>query len=135
MCAGSIAVSRMQPYGDRFAMTEDRAGALRGVKIVEFAGVGPGPFCAMLLADMGAQVVCVDRTTPSGLGVKKEPRFNPLRRGGLSVSVDLKSTAGRDVALRLLAQADALLEGNRPGVMERLGLGPQACWEVNPPLV
>jgi alpha-methylacyl-CoA racemase len=105
------------------------------VKIVEFAGVGPGPFCAMLLADMGAQVVCVDRTTPSGLGVKKEPRFNLLRRGRLSVSVDLKSTAGRDVALRLVAQADALLEGNRPGVMERLGLGPEACWAVNKRLV
>jgi alpha-methylacyl-CoA racemase len=115
--------------------SESGSGPLRGVKIVEFAGVGPGPFCAMLLADMGAQVICVDRTTPSGLGIKKEPRFNLLRRGRLSVSVDLKSTAGRDVALRMVARSDALLEGNRPGVMERLGLGPEPCWEVNKRLV
>jgi alpha-methylacyl-CoA racemase len=110
-------------------------GPLRGIRIVEFMGVGPGPFCAMLLADMGAEVISVDRTIPHGLGFKKEPRFNPLLRNRRSLSVDLKSPSGRDIALKLLEQADALIEGNRPGVMERLGLGPDECSKINPKLV
>lgn len=111
------------------------SGPLDGVRIIEFAGVGPGPFCAMLLADMGAEIITLDRTTPHGLGIKKEARFNPTTRNRASIAVDLKSDAGKAVALRLLAQADALIEGNRPGVMERLGLSPEACWAVNPGLV
>lgn len=110
-------------------------GPLAGVRIVEFAGVGPGPFCAMLLADMGAEVVTIDRVIPHGLGIPKEPRFNPTLRSRPSVRIDLKSEAGRDTALRMVTQADALIEGNRPGVMERLRLGPEDCFHVNPALV
>ena len=111
------------------------SGPLRGVKVIEFAGVGPNPFCAMLLADMGAEIVTLDRLTPHGLGIKKEHRFNPTTRSRRSIAVDLKSEKGRETAFRLLKQADACLESNRPGVMERLGLGPEDCWAVNPRLV
>ncbi len=111
------------------------SGPLAGLKVIEFAGVGPNPFCAMLLADMGAEIVTVDRVSPHGLGIKKEHRFNPTTRSRRSIAVDLKSEKGRDVAFRLLRQADACLESNRPGVMERLGLGPDDCWKVNPKLV
>jgi alpha-methylacyl-CoA racemase len=110
-------------------------GPLAGIRVLEFAGVGPGPFCAMLLADMGAEVVTIDRVSPHGLGIAKEPRFNPIMRNRKSAAIDLKREAGRDAALRMMAGADALIEGNRPGVMERLGLSPQACWAVNPALV
>jgi alpha-methylacyl-CoA racemase len=113
----------------------NESGPLKGIRIVEFAGVGPGPFCAMLLADMGAEIISLDRTTPHGLGIKKEARFNPTTRSRLSMAVDLKSASGHAVVLRLLEQADALIEGYRPGVMERLGLGPETCWERNPKLV
>ena len=115
--------------------SENGSGPLKGIRIVEFAGVGPGPFCAMLLADMGAEIISLDRMTPHGLGIKKEARFNPTTRSRLSMAVDLKSASGRAVVLRLLEQADALIEGYRPGVMERLGLGPETCWERNPKLV
>lgn len=111
------------------------AGPLWGVKVIEFAGVGPNPFCAMLLADMGAEIVTLDRVTPHGLGIEKEHRFNPTTRSRRSIAVDLKSEKGRDVALRLLRQADACLESHRPGVMERLGLSPEYCWKINPRLV
>lgn len=112
-----------------------QAGPLAGLRIVEFAGVGPGPFCAMLLADMGAEVITLDRTVPSGLGIRKEPRFNPTTRSRRSIAVDLKQPEGREAALRLIAKADALIEGHRPGVMERLGLGPDVCLDANPALV
>src|SRR2546426_12490149 len=94
--------------------SENESGPLKGIRIVEFAGVGPGPFCAMLLADMGAEIISLDRTTPSGLGLKKEARFNPTTRSRASMAVDLKSASGRAVVLRLLEQADALLESYRP---------------------
>jgi alpha-methylacyl-CoA racemase len=123
------------PNSQHGATSDLGGGPLKGIRIVEFMGVGPGPFCAMLLADMGAEVISIDRTTPHGLGFKKEPRFNPLLRNRRSLAVDLKSSSGRDVALRLLGQADALIEGNRPGVMERLGLGPDECLKINPRLV
>jgi len=110
-------------------------GPLAGIRMVEFTGVGPGPFCAMLLADMGAEIVSIARTTGHGLGIKKEPRFDPTTRSRKSLAVDLKSPAGQAVAMRLTAQADALIESYRPGVMERLGLGPKACWEKNARLV
>ena len=115
--------------------SENESGPLKGIRIVEFAGVGPGPFCAMLLADMGAEIISLDRTTPHGLGIKKEARFNPTTRSRVSMAVDLKSASGRAVVLRLLEQADALIEGYRPGVMERLGLGPETCLERNRKLV
>jgi len=110
-------------------------GPLQGIKVVELAGIGPGPMCAMLLSDLGADVIRVDRTQDSGLGMKREPQFDLLNRGRRSVAIDLKSTAGRDSVLRLVGQADALIEGFRPGVTERLGLGPDDCWSHNPRLV
>lgn len=111
-------------------------GPLNGFKIVEMAAIGPAPFAAMLLADMGAEVLRIDRPHVADLGLPaSEPRFEILHRGRRSVAVDIKQPAGRDVVLRLLKSADALIEGFRPGVMERLGLGPDQCAEANPRLV
>ncbi len=111
-------------------------GPLKGVRIIEMAGIGPAPFCGMMLSDMGAEVIRVDRSDGADLGLPgREPRFEVLHRGRQSVAVDVKSEAGRDIVRRLVKDADALIEGFRPGVMERLGLGPQALWEVNPRLV
>lgn len=110
-------------------------GPLNGVKIVEFGGIGPPPMCAMLLADMGADVLRIDRTQPSGLGFPVPPRFSVMDRSRRSVAIDLKQPQGIEAARRLLDQADALIEGFRPGVMERLGLGPDDCLDRNPRLV
>jgi alpha-methylacyl-CoA racemase len=110
-------------------------GPLAGVRIVEFAGIGPGPFCCMLLADLGATVLRVDRTEPSGLGLDKPPQFDLLLRGRRRVALDLKSPKGVARALALIERADALVEGFRPGVMERLGLSPEVCLARNPRLV
>ncbi|MEM6496685.1 MAG: CaiB/BaiF CoA-transferase family protein [Pseudomonadota bacterium] len=109
-------------------------GPLAGVKVVEFAGIGPGPFCCMLLADMGAQVTRIDRADRVGKDAM-EPRFNTLLRNRKNIAVDLKSDEGKEVAMRLSEQADILIEGFRPGVMERLGLGPEEMWARNPKLV
>jgi alpha-methylacyl-CoA racemase len=108
-------------------------GPLRGLKVLELAGIGPGPFCAMFLADLGADVVRVDR--PSGAMAVMEPRADLLNRGKRSIALDLKRGSDVDTALRLVDKADALIEGFRPGVAERLGLGPQVCLERNPRLV
>jgi alpha-methylacyl-CoA racemase len=111
-------------------------GPLAGMKIVELAGIGPVPFCSTLLADMGAQVIRVDRTAPSGLGISgKNPAFDVLGRGRKSISVDLKNPDGVEAVLRLVESADALVEGFRPGVAERLGLGPDVCLARNDKLV
>jgi alpha-methylacyl-CoA racemase len=110
-------------------------GPLQGLRIVEFVGIGPGPFTATAFADMGAEVLRIDRTTPSGLGIETETRFNTTARGRPSLAVDLKSADGAALALELIAGADGLIEGFRPGVMERLGLGPEPCLERNPKLV
>jgi alpha-methylacyl-CoA racemase len=110
-------------------------GPLQGIKVVEFAGIGPGPFCCMLLADMGADVVRVDRTEPADLGAPIEPRYNVLNRGRRSIALDLKQPQDLAVARELIAKADVLTEGFRPGVMERLGLGPDECLKINPRLV
>lgn len=111
-------------------------GPLKGVRIIEMAGIGPAPFCGMMLSDMGAEIIRVDRSDGADLGLPgREPRFEVLNRGRQSVAVDIKSEAGRDIVRRLVKDADALIEGFRPGVMERLGLGPQALREVNPRLV
>jgi alpha-methylacyl-CoA racemase len=110
-------------------------GPLAGIKVVELAGIGPAPMCAMLLADMGAQVLRIDRPGPSELGIARPRRFDLLLRGRKSLALDLKSPAARDLALRLIGEADALIEGFRPGVTERLGLGPDDCLERNPRLV
>jgi alpha-methylacyl-CoA racemase len=109
-------------------------GPLSGVRVVEVAGIGPGPFCAMLLADLGAEVVRVDRAAAAG-GDADAARFDLLNRGRRSIAVDLKADGGAEVVLRLVAQADALLEGFRPGVAERLGIGPAECLARNRRLV
>lgn len=109
-------------------------GPLAGLRIVEVAGIGPGPFAAMVLADLGADVVRIDRVD----GVGADPgsaRYDILGRGRRSVAVDLKAPGGTDVVLRLVAGADALIEGFRPGVAERLGIGPAACLARNQRLV
>ncbi len=103
--------------------------------MIEMAGLGPGPLCGMLLADMGAEVLRLDRIGDADLGIKRDPRFDVTSRGKRSAAIDLKSAQGRETALTLISRADALLEGFRPGVMERLGLGPEPCLAVNPKLV
>ena len=110
-------------------------GPLRGLKIIELAGIGPCPMCAMLLAELGADVVRVDRLTDSGLGIDMAPEHHLLNRSRPSVAIDLKHPGGTATVLRLVERADALIEGFRPGVTERLGLGPEDCAARNPRLV
>ena len=111
------------------------SGPLGGTRVVEFAGIGPGPMAAMLLAELGATVIRIERTVPSGLGLDKPHRFDLLLRGRPSVAIDLKHADGTALALRLLDGADAAIEGFRPGTMERLGLGPETVLARNPRLV
>jgi alpha-methylacyl-CoA racemase len=111
------------------------AGPLAGFRVVEFVGIGPGPFAAMLFADLGADVIRLDRLMPSGLGVDMPVAFDLLARSRPSVGLDLKQPAGLELALDLIGAADALIEGFRPGTMERLGLGPEAALKRNPRLV
>ncbi len=103
--------------------------------MIELASIGPVPMCGMLLADLGADVVRVDRLQDSGLGLAMAPRFDVNARGRRSVAIDLKAPVGRDAVLRLADTADVLLEGLRPGVIEKLGLGPAVCQARNPRLV
>jgi alpha-methylacyl-CoA racemase len=110
-------------------------GPLEGVKVIEVAGIGPGPFAAMMLADMGADVIRVDRTANAMGGDPASPPADTLNRGRRSIAVDLKSPEGIAVLLDLVATADALVEGFRPGVAERLGFGPDVCAARNPKLV
>lgn len=112
--------------------SNEASGMLSGVRIVEIAAIGPGPFCAMHLADLGADVITVERPLAPGAPAGKG---NVLNRGKRSVVADLKSEAGRELVLHLVESADALIEGMRPGVMERLGLGPDICRARNPKLV
>lgn len=111
------------------AENNDAAGKiLAGVRVVEISGLGPGPFCGMHFADLGADVICIERGDV--------PRLrSPVFRGKRSVKADLKTSEGRELVLALVEGADALIEGMRPGVMERLGLGPQQCHRRNPRLV
>jgi len=111
------------------------SGPLSGLRVIEFGGIGPGPFCAMLLADLGADLIRIDRLQDSGLGFGRNTARDVTRRGRPTIGIDMKSADGRAAALRLLSQADAMIEGFRPGVMERLDLGPDACLAANPKLV
>lgn len=106
-------------------------GPLHGIKIIELAGIGPGPFCGMMLADMGAEVIRVDRIAPAG----RDPQKDVLARGRRSLAVNLKSPEGVETILKLCEKADGLFEGFRPGVTERLGVGPDECRARNPKLV
>lgn len=110
-------------------------GPLKGMKIVEMAGIGPGPFCASLFADLGATVIRIDRPVPSGLGTPRPLEFNLAMRSRPAIKVNLKKLEGVEFAMNLIERADALIEGFRPGVMERLGLGPESCFTRNPKLV
>ena len=111
------------------------AGPLAGIKVLEFESIGPSPFAGMLLADMGADVLVVDRPEGTDLGLKRERWYDVLMRGKRSITLDLKKPQAKDAALELIGKADALIEGMRPGVMERLGLGPEQALQKNPKLV
>ncbi len=109
-------------------------GPLNGIKIIEMGGIGPGPFCAMMLADMGAEIVRIDRLSTKADNADRA-KYEIMHRGRKSIAIDLKKEAGVAVILKLVSQAEALVEGFRPGVMERLGLGPDDCLKQNPGLV
>jgi len=116
-------------------MSEQQAGPLSGVKVLEMAGIGPAPMAAMMLAELGATVLRIDRRTGAAGGIERPTRFNFVLRGRRSISLDLKEPRALALVLRLVSRSDVLVEGFRPGVMERLGLGPQLCHDRNPRLV
>ncbi len=118
--------------------TDAARGPLKGLRIIEMVGLGPAPFCAMMFADMGAEVIRIAQRRKPGASAPlafADPRHDLLARGRRSLALDLKKPEGKQIALRLIAQADALIEGFRPGVMERLGLSPDVCAACNPKLV
>jgi len=110
-------------------------GPLKGITIIELAGIGPGPFCAMMLSDMGAEVIRVDRAGAVRGGDPNEPPKDALLRGRQSIGVDLKNPDGVEAVLKMVERSDGLIEGFRPGVTERMGIGPQDCAARNPKLV
>src|ERR1700756_2864400 len=110
-------------------------GVLSSYRVIELAGIGPAPMCAMLLSDMGADVVRIDRLSDAGLGIQVQTKYSLLNRGRRSVALDLKRPEATQAVLRMVERADALIEGFRPGVMERLGLGPDVVMARNPKLV
>ena len=107
-------------------------GPLQGVRIIEVGGIGPGPFCGMMLSDMGADVIRIER---KGHNALTEPKYDVMMRNRRSIGIDLRKPEGVEIVLEMVEKADALQEGYRPGVMEKLGLGPDACLERNPRLV
>ena len=111
------------------------AGPLSGLKIIEFSGIGPGPMCAMILADLGATVLRIDRKQPEVLGIPRPLKYNTLLRNRQVINLDLKNPEAVSLVLELVKNADALIEGFRPGTMERLGLGPEPCLAINPAIV
>lgn len=110
-------------------------GPLHGLRVLEFDAIGPVPWAAMMLADMGADVLRIARPAPAGMGIARDARHETVLRGRRGVTADLKDPAARDAVLALARNAHVLLEGHRPGVMERLGLGPEACLAASPALV
>jgi len=113
----------------------NRRGPLAGLRVLEIEAIGPVPWAGMMLSDLGADVLRIDRPAPPDMGVERDTRYEVSSRGRRSLVVDLKSPEGVEQVLRLVARADVLLEGMRPGVMERLGLGPDPCLARNPRLV
>lgn len=111
------------------------SGPLSGLKIIEFSGIGPGPMCAMILADLGATVLRIDRKEPEILGIPRPLKYNTLLRNRQVINLDLKNPDAVSLVLELVRNADALIEGFRPGTMERLGLGPEHCLSINPAIV
>ncbi len=111
------------------------SGALQGIQVIELASIGPVPFGCMMLGDMGADVVRIDRVDPVELGTQSDPRYNILNRNRRSLALNLKHPRGLDLARRLITDADVVIEGYRPGVAERLGLGPLDCQSLNPRLI
>ena len=109
-------------------------GPLEGLRIIELQGIGPGPFCAMMLADMGAEVIRVDRTGAAG-GLPRKEKYDLLARGRRSIRLDLKHSEGKKILLEMVERSDGIIEGFRPGVMERLGIGPDVLLEKNPAIV
>ena len=114
---------------------DDAASRGIGVKIVELSGIGPAPLCCALLSDMGADIIRIDRNTDPGLGIGRPNATDVTRRGRASVSVDLKSPDGIETVMRLIDQAEAVIDPFRPGVTERLGLGPEDCFKRNKKLI
>ena len=110
-------------------------GPLKGITVIELAGIGPGPFCAMMLADMGANVIRIDRSKAVTGGDPNDPPKDTLTRNRRSIGIDLKNPDGVEAVLKLVESADAIMEGFRPGVTERLGLGPEDCLARNPRIV
>jgi alpha-methylacyl-CoA racemase len=112
-----------------------RNGPLQGVRILELGGIGPVPFAGMLLADLGASVTRIERVGPGALGTWTDPKYDVLGRSRRSLALDLKHARAAEIVARIVARSDALIEGFRPGVAERMGLGPDACAAWNPRLV
>lgn len=112
-----------------------RSGPLAGIRVVELQGIGPGPFCGMLLADLGAEVVQIDRPSGANAAYGIDETKDLLNRGKRSIVLDLKRSDDLEIALQLIENADAVIESNRPGVAERLGIGPDDCLARNPRLV
>ncbi|HUA36698.1 MAG TPA: CaiB/BaiF CoA-transferase family protein [Candidatus Binataceae bacterium] len=110
-------------------------GVLSGYRVIELAGIGPGPMCAMLLSDMGADVIRIDRLADAGLGIGMDTKYSLLNRGRRSIALDLKKPEAIEAVLKMVERADALIEGFRPGVTERLGLGPDHCLKRNPKII
>lgn len=119
------------------ALKDDRAGAgpLDGLRVLEIGAIGPTPYACMVLSDLGARVTRVDRLDPDALSGAGDPRYDFLLRGRERIAVDLKADSGREIVLRLVEGSDVLIEGFRPGVAEKLGIGPSTCLERNPRIV
>ena len=109
--------------------------ALAGLRVLEFASIGPCPMAAMMLSDFGAEVTTVERVTEHDLGLALAPQYDTTRRGRRSIAIDLKQEKAIEIMKKLAANSDVIIEGFRPGVMEKLGLGPEACLEINPRLI
>lgn len=121
--------------GNAISAADASKGPLHGIRIIEIASIGPGPFCGMMLADHGAEVIRIERPGGAHAGLDLDPAFDVMLRNRTRLTVDLKTQEGRDRVLALIETADGLIEGFRPGVMERLGLGPETAHTLNPRLI